>query len=62
MKSLRVLSFVAILGLAFTSCSRDDSNDLPTPAKKQFIQISSKGNDVSIETFELVHEEIKRSK
>ena len=41
MKLLRILSFVAILGLAFTSCSKDDSNDQPTPAKKQLVKISS---------------------
>ena len=41
MKLLRILSFVAILGLVFTSCSKNDSNDQPTPAKKQLTKISS---------------------
>jgi len=41
MKLLRILSFVAILGFAFTSCSKDDSNDQPTPAKKQLTKISN---------------------
>ena len=58
MKLLRILSFVAILGLAFTSCSKDDSNDQPTPAKKQLVKISSTTTSVGssridTETFDL---------
>lgn len=44
MKLLRILSYVAILGLAFTSCSKDDSSVEPLSSKKQLVEISWKSD------------------